>query len=198
MTVTKDDSAAAAQAALLAQAVLGDAGAARDLVADLGPRAFAQAFRMLGNRAEAEDVAQDAMVRLWRAAPDWQTGGAKVSSWLYRVVANLCIDRMRRARAVSLDGDDIPEPEEPSPGVEAQMQTNARQRALHAALKTLPDRQRHAVVLRHIEGLNNPQIAEMLDISVEAVESLTSRGKRALAAALADRREELGFEDDET
>jgi RNA polymerase sigma-70 factor (ECF subfamily) len=60
-------------------------------------------------------------------------------------------------------------------------------------LATLPDRQREAVVLRHIEGLSNPEIAEILDISVEAVESLTARGKRALAAALSDQREELGY-----
>ena len=68
--------------------------------------------------------------------------------------------------------------------------------ALQAALDQLPERQRQAVVLRHIEGLGNPEIAAILDIGVEAVESLTARGKRALAAILAGRKAELGYEDD--
>lgn len=72
-----------------------------------------------------------------------------------------------------------------------------RQAALEAALAALPDRQRQAVVLRHIEGLSNPEIAEVMDIGVEAVESLTARGKRALTALLSGRKAELGYEDDE-
>jgi RNA polymerase sigma factor (sigma-70 family) len=65
--------------------------------------------------------------------------------------------------------------------------------ALQEALDTLPDRQRQAVVLRHIEGLTNPEIARVMDIGVEAVESLTARGKRALKAALIGRKDELGY-----
>ena len=68
--------------------------------------------------------------------------------------------------------------------------------ALTAALQTLPDRQRQAVVLRHIEGLANPEIADILDVGVEAVESLTARGKRALKAALAPQKQALGYSDD--
>jgi RNA polymerase sigma-70 factor (ECF subfamily) len=75
------------------------------------------------------------------------------------------------------------------------MQQRARADALQAALDTLPARQREAVVLRHIEGLSNVDIAGIMDISIEAVESLTSRGKRALAAALGERKEELGYAD---
>jgi RNA polymerase sigma-70 factor (ECF subfamily) len=62
----------------------------------------------------------------------------------------------------------------------------------------LPERQRQAVVLRHLEGLANPQIAEILDVGVEAVESLTARGKRALTADLAAQRDALGYSDDTT
>ncbi len=198
MDEVRDTDTADAQSALLALAVAGDPAAAKALARDLGGRAYAQAFRMLGHQAEAEDVAQDALVRLWRVAPEWEDGGAKPSSWLYRVVTNLCIDRMRKARALSLDADEVSEPKDPEPGVEANLQNKARHTALQAALRTLPDRQRQAVVLRHIEGTSNPDIAEILNISVEAVESLTSRGKRALAAQLAGRKPELGFEDDET
>ena len=143
--------------------------------------------------AEAEDVVQEAMLRLWRAAPDWRQGEAQVSTWLYRVVSNLCIDLLRRRRGVGLD--EVAEPPDDRPGAEARMQTKARADALQQALATLPDRQRQAVVLRHIEGLGNPEIAEVMEISVEAVESLTARGKRALAAELSARKEELGIVD---
>jgi RNA polymerase sigma-70 factor (ECF subfamily) len=76
------------------------------------------------------------------------------------------------------------------------MQAQARAEALQEALMQLPDRQRQAVVLRHIEGLSNPEIAQIMDIGPRAVESLTARGKRALEAMLLGRRAELGFEDD--
>ncbi|MEP3053093.1 RNA polymerase sigma factor [Ascidiaceihabitans sp.] len=181
-------------AALLARYARGDAAAARLLTARLTPRVYAQAFRVLGDGAEAEDVAQEAMLRLWKTAPQWREGEAKVSTWLYRVTANLCIDRLRRTRGAALD--DVAEPQDPTPGVEAKMQDRARMDALQMALNALPDRQRQAVVLRHIEGLANPEIAQILDISTEAVESLTARGKRALATSLAGARAELGYTDD--
>jgi RNA polymerase sigma-70 factor (ECF subfamily) len=134
------------------------------------------------------------MMRLWKIAPDWRVGEAKVSTWLYRVTANLCTDRLRRKRGLGLD--DVDEPHDPSPSVTAQLQIRERMDALQTALQTLPDRQRQAVILRHIEGLANPEIAQILEISTEAVESLTARGKRALAQALAPARAKLGYDDD--
>lgn len=173
----------------------GDREAARALTARLAPRVLAHAARMLrGDRAEAEDVTQETMLRLWKIAPEWRQGEAKVSTWLYRVAANLCTDRLRRAgRGTALDA--VPEPESDAPAPAEGLQQAARASALEAALAELPERQRRAVVLRHIEGLTNPEIAELMDIGVEAVESLTARGKRALAARLAHRREELGYDD---
>ena len=76
------------------------------------------------------------------------------------------------------------------------MQTRERMDALQSALQKLPDRQRQAVIFRHIDGLANPEIAQILDISTEAVESLTARGKRALAEILAPARSKLGYDDD--
>ncbi len=172
----------------------GNASAARALTARLTPRVMGHAYRLLGNHAEAEDVTQEAMLRLWKIAPDWRQGEAKVTTWLYRVVANLCIDLRRRARGVALDS--IPEPEDGRASVTDHMQAEARAEALQTALDELPDRQRQAVVLRHIEGLANPEIAEIMEITTEAVESLTARGKRALTAALAGRQEELGYGDE--
>jgi len=172
----------------------GDAAAARELTLRLTPRVLAFAARMLGgDRGEAEDVAQEAMLRLWRIAPDWRMGEAKVTTWLYRVVANLCVDRRRRRGRVR-PLDDAGDPADAGPGAAAAMQDRQRARALEQALADLPVRQRQAVVLRHIEGLGNPEIAEIMDIGVEAVESLTARGKRRLAASLANRREELGYD----
>ncbi|MCT8159582.1 RNA polymerase sigma factor [Pseudoruegeria sp. SHC-113] len=180
--------------ALLVLYANGDRAAARALTVRLTPRVLGYAARVLSDPAEAEDVAQEAMLRLWRIAPEWRQGEAKVSTWLYRVVANLCTDRLRKRRAGSLD--EAEEPQDEAPGAEERLQQAARAHALNAALARLPERQRQAVVLRHLEGLANPEIAEVLEISVEAVESLTARGKRALAEALAAQREALGYEDD--
>ena len=195
MDLAFDAAQDASDEALLVAYGNGDVSAARILMLRLTPKLLGFAARMLrGDRAEAEDVAQEAMLRLWKIAPDWRQGEAKVSTWLYRVVSNLCTDRLRRARSVDLDS--IAEPEDDSASAEQGLQQAARNRALDAALAELPDRQRQAVVLRHIEGLSNPEIAQVMDIGVEAVESLTARGKRALAALLAGRRAELGYEDD--
>ncbi len=169
----------------------GDRQAAQSLTLRLGPLAFRVAYRMLGDRAEAEDLAQEAMLRLWKIAPDWRTGEAKVSTWLYRVVTNLATDRLRRRRGVGLD--EAPEMADESASALDQMISADRIAALQGALDQLPARQRQAVILRHLEGLSNPEIAAAMEIGVEAVESLTARGKRALAALLEGRRDELGY-----
>ncbi|UWP87932.1 RNA polymerase sigma factor [Aliiroseovarius crassostreae] len=173
----------------------GDPTAAQVLTARLAPRVMGYAARLLGgDRAEAEDVTQEAMLRLWKQAPNWRQGEAKVTTWLYRVVSNLCTDRLRKRRSVDIDA--IEEPADDMPSAVESMMEQDRANALQAALMALPERQRIAVSLRHLEGASNPEIAEILEISVEAVESLTARGKRALAAALAGRREELGYGED--
>lgn len=196
MTELPSDADAIPDSALLVAFANGDPTAARDLSGRLLPRVMGQAMRMLQDRAEAEDVAQEAMLRLWRIAPDWRQGEAQVSTWLYRVVANLCTDRLRRRRRGGVGLDQIAEPADPAPGVVAAMQAEMRLRALSDALADLPDRQAQAVSLRHLEGLSNPEIAAIMDISPRAVESLTARGKRALTASLAERRAALGYEDD--
>ena len=180
--------------ALLLQFARGDARAAEVLTARLTPVVLAHAYRLLGDRAEAEDVAQESLLKLWRIAPEWRRGEAKVTTWLYRVVANAATDRLRKRRMVDIAS--VAEPEDGAPSALERMQERARVDALQAALNGLPERQRQAVVLRHIEGLANPEIGEIMDVKVEAVESLVARGKRALKAALEGRKEELGYEDD--
>ena len=187
------DTEAQMDAALLVAYANGDKTAAATLAQRLLPRVLGQAYRMLQDRAEAEDVAQDAMIRLWKIAPEWQQDRAKVSTWLYRVVANLCTDRLR-ARKGHVPLDNAPDPADPTASAAEHLQDVARHKALSHALAELPERQSQAVALRHLEGCSNPEIAEIMEISVEAVESLISRGKRALTAALAHRKAELGFE----
>lgn len=181
--------------ALLRLYANGDRRAAAELTTRLAPRVYGVAIRVMNSHAEAEDVTQEAMLRLWKMAPDWQPGAAKVSTWLYRVAMNLCIDRKRRARGGHVDLDAVPEPPDQGQSAAERMQETARQDALQGALMRLPERQRQAVVLRHLEELSNPEIAAIMEITVEAVESLTARGKRALAAVLAGRRAELGYSD---
>jgi RNA polymerase sigma-70 factor (ECF subfamily) len=181
-------------AELLARFAQGDRAAAQVLTARLAPVVYAQAFRMLGDRAEAEEITQDSLLRLWNAAPDWQAGQAKVTTWLYRVTSNLCIDKMRKSKRQSSAA--VPEMPDDGPDMERRLQDRARAQALRAALSDLPDRQKQAMVLRHLEGLPNLDVAQIMQISVEAVESLMSRGKRSLADALAPQKKALGLKDD--
>lgn len=189
----QDVTEASDQAALLGQVVAGDQSAAAVLTDLIAPRVLRYAARMLGSREEAEDVTQEAMLRLWKIAPEWQTGLAEPSTWVFRVARNLCTDRLRRRRPMAPELPDLPDP---ALGQDAQLMRAARARALEAALLDLPERQREAVILRHLEGLSNPEIAAILMVGVEAVESLTARGKRRLTAILAGEREALGYEDD--
>ncbi|MEM9726564.1 MAG: RNA polymerase sigma factor [Pseudomonadota bacterium] len=173
-------------AALLPRVAAGDQRAARVLIDRHAGRVIATAQRLLADGAEAEDVAQEAMLRLWRAADSWEDRGAKLSTWLHRVTLNLCYDRLRRRSKTPRQTplDDAPEPADPAPTAEAQLAAGEEEARLEAALRSLPERQRAAIVLRHLEGRSNPDIAAALEISVEAVESLLARGRRSLKARL--------------
>ncbi len=174
----------------------GDRLAARVLVDRLGPRLLRHTSRMLGDRAEAEDIVQETFLKLWKVAPEWRQGEAQVTTWAFRVAINATTDRLRARRTV-VDIDAIAEPESDLESAVQRLTEAERMKALDRALATLPDRQRQAVSLRHIEEMSNPEIAEIMDIGVEAVESLTARGKRALAAALKGQKEALGYSDDD-
>ena len=184
----------ASDAGLLALYAAGDQSAARTLTARHAPRVFALARRMLGEVAEAEDVTQETMLRLWKIAPDWQADRAALGTWLYRVASNLCIDRLRRRRTLGGGRGAGGRRRGPRRAAAGWRQATGPRRCSRA-LAALPDRQRLAIVLRHFEERRNPEIAAILDVSVEAVESLLARGRRELAARLAPARAELGFSD---
>lgn len=148
------------------------------------------ARRMLNDAAEAEDVAQEVFLRVWREAPRWRPGAAKFETWMHRVAINLCYDRLRRRRETPhADAGVHVADAAPSAG-EAWLE---RQRAtkVQAALAALPERQRAAIALVHFQELTNIAAAAALEVSVEALKSLLSRGRRALRAALADVVEDL-------
>ena len=162
----------------------GDPAAIQAMVARKLPRMLTLAQRMLGDATEAEDVAQEAMLRAWRQAPRWTPGQAKFDTWLHRVGLNLCYDRLRRRREIATEAppdrpDDGPAPDR---GLLA-LETGAR---VEAALAKLPERQREAIILCHYQELGNIEAAGLMNVSVEALESLLSRGRRALRTALAD------------
>ena len=172
---------------LLARVAVGDPAAARALVARKLPRLLSLAGRMLGDPGEAQDVAQDAFLRVWKQAPKWRPGEARFDTWLHRVALNLCYDRMRRRREVAhAEPPDRPD-EGPGPGRGLEARDTGRRVA--AALDSLPDRQREAIVLCHYQELGNIEAAAVMGVSVEALESLLGRGRRALRTTLADLRE---------
>jgi RNA polymerase sigma-70 factor (ECF subfamily) len=168
----------------------GEAAAVRQLAGLKLPRVLALARRMLGDPVEAEDVAQEAMLRAWRQAPKWTPGKARFDTWLHRVALNLCYDRLRRRREIPTDTppdrpDDGPAPDRGLLSAE----TGAR---VDAALARLPQRQREAIVLCHYQELTNIEAAALMGVSVEALESLLSRGRRALRQLLADLADDRG------
>jgi RNA polymerase sigma factor (sigma-70 family) len=145
-------------------------------------RLHALATRMLGSAADAEEVCQDVFLRAWQQAPRWQPGAARFSTWLHQVALNLCRDRLRgRREGLPLDAvaeavdEDTPE----------RLHGRADRAAqVRAALQSLPERQREAVLLCHYQGLGNIEAAQVMELSVEALESLLGRGRRALRLAL--------------
>ena len=134
------------EAELLARFAQGDLRAAQALTDLLAPRLLRFATRMLADRAEAEDVTQDTMLRLWRMAPDWEAGHAKPSTWAFRVARNLCTDSLRRRRPTE---PEMPDLADGGLGADARLMQAARAQALDAALAQLPERQREAVILPH-------------------------------------------------
>ncbi len=161
----------------------GDGPACAALVDRHLPRILGLAGRMLGSRADAEEVAQEVFLRVWQQAGRWRAGEARFSTWLHRVAVNLCQDRLRRRRETSLEA--AGDPPSPDPPPEAALQRDAVVARVGAAMRQLPERQRTAILLSHYQELGNIEAAAVLGISVEALESLLARGRRRLKELLA-------------
>lgn len=169
----------ASDAVLMDMVARGDQGAYAILVTRHADRFLRLAERLLSDRAEAEDVMQDAFTRLWQKADRFDANTARFTTWFYRVVSNACTDRMRRnRRLVALpEGWDVMDS---APSADDIIERKQQASHLTKALQILPERQRFALVLNYYEDVNNQEAAEIMGISVKAVESLLVRARRHL------------------
>jgi len=166
---------------LMARTAQGDGRAFETLSRRHARRSLGLARRILRNDAVAEEIVQDAFLRVWVHAPRWRPE-AEFRTWLYRVVVNLCLNAKRRAPDLPLAA--AGDPADPRPGAGAMLEVDERDRQVAAAIDALPPRQHAAIVLTYHEGLDNAEAAAVLDTSVSGVETLLVRAKRALRAAL--------------
>ncbi|GLH79381.1 RNA polymerase sigma factor [Bradyrhizobium sp. SSBR45G] len=167
---------------LLDRLATGDEAAFRLLVERHIDRAYAIALRIVGNAADAEDVVQDTMLKVWTHRGRWQHGRAKFSTWLYRVVSNRCIDLRRKPRTENVDV--VPEVADGKPDAVSVIERAEMNDLLEAAMQRLPEQQRVAVILSYHENMSNGEIAEVMDTTVAAVESLLKRGRQQLREML--------------
>lgn len=167
----------------------GDKRAAAELVRRHLPRMVGLARRMLGDAAEAEDVAQEVFLRVWRHASTWQPGQAKFETWMHRVAMNQCLDRLRRSGRNA--GEVSPEAPDARASATRALDDRQRRDRVRDALQALPERQRAALVLCYYQDRTNIEAAEILGVSVDALESLLSRARRTLKTTLAAERADL-------
>jgi RNA polymerase sigma-70 factor (ECF subfamily) len=167
---------------LLARIAANDEEAFRELVDRHIDRAYGLALRILGNRADADDVVQDSFLKVWTHRGRWECGRAKFSTWLYRVVTNRCIDLRRQPRGE--DVESVAEPVDQQPDAVTAMQRHEVNDMLEEAMRRLPEQQRVAVILSYHEDMSNLEIAEVMETTVAAVESLLKRGRQQLRKLL--------------
>lgn len=170
---------------LMARVAGGDEPAFRLLSRRHLRRALALARRVSGNDADAEEIVQEALLRVWINAPRWRPTAA-FRTWFYRVVVNLCLNRRRRKPFAALE--EAGDPVDPAPDAAAALERRQTDGLVAAAVAALPERQRAAIVLTYHDGLSNAETADVLETSVSSVETLLVRAKRALRAALGGKR----------
>lgn len=169
---------------LVAQCVAGDQSAFERLLARHLGAVVVTARRILDDEAEAEDVAQEAMLRLWSLAATLEVPDHGIRAWLKRVAQNLALDRVRQRRRV--DVTDTPPEIAVAPTQSRRLDEAGSAARVQAAMAGLPERQRVALVLFHFEGLAQAEVARSMQVSEEAVESLLARARRTLKVALRD------------
>lgn len=172
---------------LLGKIAKGDNKAFEQLLAQNLPRVQAIAWRIVKSQPEAEDIAQETFLRLWTQAPT--LGDVPVEPWLYRVASNLAIDRYRRKKPELMDV--LPDHADGAADAETQLRAAELSAQVDAAVAELPDRQRLAILLVHFEQVSQKVAAETLGLSVDALESLLARARRALKEKLKSRHADM-------
>jgi len=170
---------------LMAHVALGNKDAFAILMERHIDRSLAIAQRIVHNRSDAEDIVQEAFLKVWTWASHWRSGEAKLSTWLYRVTVNLCLDLKRRPTMETLAAaGEIPDPAANAQTLVERQQTDS---AVVAAIAALPERQQAAFALCYSGNLTNIEAAETLAISVGALEALLVRARRSLRERLKDK-----------
>jgi RNA polymerase sigma-70 factor (ECF subfamily) len=168
---------------LMSAVAAGDMDAFETLVRRHQQRALNVAYRFLGDRHEAEDLAQEAFLRVLNAAPSYRPT-AKFSTYLYRVLANACLDY--RAKKRPDFSDSVPSQTDTADAPDEAMERDERRGRVRQAIDNLPERQRMALILQHYEDMSYEEVAEAMECSKSAVDSLLVRAKRNLRDALAE------------
>ncbi|MEU9285766.1 RNA polymerase sigma factor SigM [Streptomyces sp. NPDC048275] len=180
---------------LLARHVEGDPEAFGELVRRHRDRLWAVALRTLGDREEAADAVQDALVSAYRAAHTFR-GQSAVTTWLHRITVNACLDRARKAASRKTspvdDTERLEQLLEPHESASAPAERNDLHRELLAALGTLPPDQRAALVLVDMQGYPVAEAARVLDVPIGTVKSRCARGRARLLPLLTHLRTEKG------
>jgi len=149
--------------------------------------------RVIGDRMEAEDIMQEAFIRVWKNASKWdQDRKTRFTTWFYRIVMNLCIDvkRRRKRRPVS-ELEEAYDISSDDPLPDARLSEKQMAAKISEALEELPERQKMVMTLCYLQGLGNKEAAEILDISTGAIESLLVRGRKKMAELLKAEKQEF-------
>ena len=166
------------------QVVAGDDGAFR-LLAERHLRPLLRlAQRLLGDAMAADDIAQEALVRLWTNAASWRSSRSRLGTWLHAIVVRLCVDRMRTRRRFS--AEEPTELESPTPGALEALSRQGELRQLAAALESLEPRQRAALTLHYYEERSGQEAAEIMGMGLRAYWSLLHRAREAVRARFQD------------
>jgi RNA polymerase sigma-70 factor (ECF subfamily) len=171
------------EAILVKRVAAGDRGAFRSLVERHQRPLTAYARRMLSDTAAADDIVQETFLRLWTRAATYDRASARLSTWLHNIAHNLCVDSFRRDSRISYVGNDD-EREATSAGPSDTREAAEQSDRVREALNRLPERQRSALLLCYYQGLSNRDVASILELSVDALESLLARARRKLKTEL--------------
>ena len=139
-------------------------------------------YRLTRNVDDAQELAQETFLRVWSKAATWKPDRVKFSTWVHRIAHNLCIDHHRRRR--DIEDVDVDTLDDAKSALDGASEAERLRHAIDQALADLPERQRTALMLCHRQNMSNRQAAQVLEVSVDALESLLSRARRSLRATL--------------